>query len=64
MPTRTCTSCRARKRQLLNYRAAGAPILRLAGDTSLPDPPLTGSDLRDPVNLLRMLWYNHLFTHR
>jgi hypothetical protein len=52
------------KRELFARRAAGTPILSLSNETSLPDPPLEGADLREDVNMLRMLWFDHLFIYR
>ena len=53
-----------RKRELLVRRAAGVPILSLDPETNLPHPPIPGTALKDPVNLLRMVWYDRLFTYR
>jgi hypothetical protein len=52
--------------RLLEGRASseGTPILALDSETSLPAPPLTGTSLRDPVNLLRMVWFDHVIVRR
>jgi hypothetical protein len=55
---------KGRKRELLSARAAGIPILSLDDRTNLPTPPLSSAALKDPVNLLRSVWYDYLFTYR